>query len=394
VCGVVLWLLLLRELCVCVVYIYNIYLYDLLYCPHVKVYTVGAYAPVCFEAIVMEVITRTRTKKLKASDAMWQRLQERINADGSSCGCINIPPAEMLCVFKCNKPGGILMQCKHNCSNKTHLRCARNRGLSVNPNSEIEFECPKHMKNPLFCVCQTPYDEFREMICCERCNEWYHLECLREKGENVDDVDRYHCAGCAKIEDITSLRHRNESKELLSFSVIRATELITMLLEFESSVCSAIDMLDADDEVSKKLTPEDVERGLESYYTDNYNKVIENCLNHHCLDVYGLKDLLDEWQSRLTACEKSTNDAKVSLDESCDRIVRILKNVLDNCGASLNTQSLLPSEEAYTIINKTYDAAFNLVPPPPDLDQYKLFESSVEWIAEIHQVWAIFTTTS
>ncbi|KAH9301679.1 hypothetical protein KI387_013262, partial [Taxus chinensis] len=34
------------------------------------------------------------------------------------------------------------------------------------------------VRSVLYCICRKPYDEERAMIACDRCNEWYHFDCL------------------------------------------------------------------------------------------------------------------------------------------------------------------------------------------------------------------------
>ncbi|PFH54515.1 hypothetical protein AMATHDRAFT_44374 [Amanita thiersii Skay4041] len=48
----------------------------------------------------------------------------------------------------------------------------------------------------LYCVCKTKYDEDRFMIACDRCDEWYHTQCVDMSDLVVDLVDQFFCPIC------------------------------------------------------------------------------------------------------------------------------------------------------------------------------------------------------
>ncbi|CAO3597535.1 unnamed protein product [Absidia cylindrospora] len=50
----------------------------------------------------------------------------------------------------------------------------------------------------LYCLCRKPYDESQFMIACDRCEEWFHGECIDIDEKQAEFVDSYFCAGCAK----------------------------------------------------------------------------------------------------------------------------------------------------------------------------------------------------
>lgn len=48
----------------------------------------------------------------------------------------------------------------------------------------------------LYCSCSMPYDPDRGMIQCDRCNKWYHFDCVGIKNsENVSDL-AWKCTTC------------------------------------------------------------------------------------------------------------------------------------------------------------------------------------------------------
>ncbi|KAG6911934.1 hypothetical protein DXG01_000181 [Tephrocybe rancida] len=48
----------------------------------------------------------------------------------------------------------------------------------------------------LYCVCKTTYDEDRFMIACDRCDDWYHTQCVNMPDLEVDLVDQFICPPC------------------------------------------------------------------------------------------------------------------------------------------------------------------------------------------------------
>ncbi|KAL5534210.1 hypothetical protein ACEPAG_672 [Sanghuangporus baumii] len=51
-------------------------------------------------------------------------------------------------------------------------------------------------KDKLYCICRTQYDEDRVMIACDRCDEWYHTQCVNMPDLLVDLVDQFICSKC------------------------------------------------------------------------------------------------------------------------------------------------------------------------------------------------------
>ncbi|KAF5375051.1 hypothetical protein D9758_000245 [Tetrapyrgos nigripes] len=51
-------------------------------------------------------------------------------------------------------------------------------------------------KDKLYCVCKTKYDEDRSMIACDKCDEWYHTQCVDIPDHQVDLIDQFFCPPC------------------------------------------------------------------------------------------------------------------------------------------------------------------------------------------------------
>ncbi|KLO14429.1 hypothetical protein SCHPADRAFT_939500 [Schizopora paradoxa] len=93
---------------------------------------------------------------------------------------------------------------------------SRSRSHSVMPRASVDPE-PEKDKTPkideerakddeeagdeddkLYCICRTRYDEDRVMIACDRCDEWYHTQCVKMPDLHVDLVDQFICPTCVK----------------------------------------------------------------------------------------------------------------------------------------------------------------------------------------------------
>ncbi|OAX42372.1 hypothetical protein K503DRAFT_683444, partial [Rhizopogon vinicolor AM-OR11-026] len=77
---------------------------------------------------------------------------------------------------------------------------SRSRSASVMPVETKEEpdadEDSDREDDKLYCVCKTRYDEDRVMIACDRCDEWYHTQCVNMPDLEVDLVDQFICPLC------------------------------------------------------------------------------------------------------------------------------------------------------------------------------------------------------
>ncbi|KAG0944276.1 hypothetical protein G6F26_004969 [Rhizopus arrhizus] len=55
------------------------------------------------------------------------------------------------------------------------------------------------LDSKLYCVCRQPYDATRFMIACDRCDDWFHGECISIKEVESEFVDLYFCSNCSKV---------------------------------------------------------------------------------------------------------------------------------------------------------------------------------------------------
>ncbi|KAI8370625.1 uncharacterized protein BYT42DRAFT_647849 [Radiomyces spectabilis] len=71
------------------------------------------------------------------------------------------------------------------------------------PPSSFPRPCPplsnRAINNTLYCICRKPYDIPRFMIACDRCDQWFHGECIGISEKQGEFIDLYFCSGCAKV---------------------------------------------------------------------------------------------------------------------------------------------------------------------------------------------------
>nr|VWO96782.1 N/A [Ganoderma boninense] len=63
---------------------------------------------------------------------------------------------------------------------------------------EEEESGDEAVDDKLYCICKTNYDEDKVMIACDRCDEWYHTQCLDMDDLEVDLIDQFVCPLCIK----------------------------------------------------------------------------------------------------------------------------------------------------------------------------------------------------
>nr|CDS26636.1 fetal alzheimer antigen falz [Hymenolepis microstoma] len=90
------------------------------------------------------------------------------------------------------------------CQDWFHFTC-----VGLNPDTPPEeigesWLCPEcrkaeaQTKDEVYCVCRTPYNPSRVYIACDRCDEWYHPECVNMKPEDAASLEgSYICPSCS-----------------------------------------------------------------------------------------------------------------------------------------------------------------------------------------------------
>jgi hypothetical protein len=68
---------------------------------------------------------------------------------------------------------------------------------NINNNSN-NMPRPSSSDNTLYCICKRPYDAPRFMIACDKCDQWFHGECIGISEKQGEFIDLYFCENCAK----------------------------------------------------------------------------------------------------------------------------------------------------------------------------------------------------
>ncbi|KAH9489885.1 hypothetical protein Btru_044495 [Bulinus truncatus] len=90
------------------------------------------------------------------------------------------------------------------CSNWFHGACvniSEDRAKFID--SYICEDCRKqqeHISEELYCLCQTPYDENQFYIGCDRCQDWFHGDCVGISKHEADSIEVYVCPNCQNQE--------------------------------------------------------------------------------------------------------------------------------------------------------------------------------------------------
>ncbi|GLB36191.1 putative PHD-finger [Lyophyllum shimeji] len=79
-------------------------------------------------------------------------------------------------------------------------------GGETKAEKQEEEEESEQEDDKLYCVCKTKYDEDRCMIACDRCDDWYHTQCVNMPELEVDLVDQFFCPPCIEKNPHLSLR--------------------------------------------------------------------------------------------------------------------------------------------------------------------------------------------
>ncbi|RCH84881.1 hypothetical protein CU098_003424 [Rhizopus stolonifer] len=56
-----------------------------------------------------------------------------------------------------------------------------------------------HVDGKKYCVCQTCYDATKFMIACDRCDDWFHGECIGIDEKESEFIDLYFCDTCWQV---------------------------------------------------------------------------------------------------------------------------------------------------------------------------------------------------
>jgi hypothetical protein len=197
--------------------------------------------------------------------------------------------------------GGVLMKCLHDrCKREFHVDCAFHQGgLSLDEvNGNLSYQCTTHFKPVLFCICREKYDEFRAMICCDQCIEWYHCSCVGLQEEDAYNLEQYQCQSCSNLLEQNkpipeNLKEKNLDKEKLSSCHQTANKAVGHLVELAGTICPLIDLMNSGSRTKYPL--DKVKEALDFLANDSK----DNDPNQE-IERFGTEDLVASWQKKLS----------------------------------------------------------------------------------------------
>jgi len=65
-------------------------------------------------------------------------------------------------------------------------------------------------KEPVYCICQRPYDNRSFMLCCTSCKDWYHGSCLGLTWQEAKKRKPFICPKCQDKSKATNSPRRNK----------------------------------------------------------------------------------------------------------------------------------------------------------------------------------------
>jgi len=58
----------------------------------------------------------------------------------------------------------------------------------------------------LYCLCRQPFDGDTFMLACDRCEEWYHGDCVGVSEEQADEIGDWVCSACLTTPTVVSIK--------------------------------------------------------------------------------------------------------------------------------------------------------------------------------------------
>ncbi|XP_053392915.1 nucleosome-remodeling factor subunit BPTF-like [Mercenaria mercenaria] len=116
------------------------------------------------------------------------------------------------------------------CSNWYHGECVN---ISEQQSKYIDAfvcdDCKKQQETAteeLYCLCKTPYDESRFYVGCDRCQDWFHCECVGITQKEADDLDSYICPNCQRSDqqDPINLKELTDRDYDLLYRLLRSLQ--------------------------------------------------------------------------------------------------------------------------------------------------------------------------
>ncbi|KAL9959895.1 hypothetical protein ACROYT_G033268 [Oculina patagonica] len=79
--------------------------------------------------------------------------------------------------------------------------------LATQEKAEAAKEEKSKKEDTIYCVCRTS-DTSRFMICCDKCDEWFHGECIGITKLEAKEIKQYYCRPCLEINPDLCIKYR------------------------------------------------------------------------------------------------------------------------------------------------------------------------------------------
>lgn len=291
------------------------------------------------------------------SDKLWRCVLSHVSANKNNQEqnlAWHIADEEKVECIQCSEPGGPVVKCVvDRCKREYHMGCAFERGgfyLEDDESNTLTFYCEFHHKPPLFCICQKPYDLSAEMVCCDECVEWFHIECIGVSKREVARLENYVCSSCSKIKSEGKQtppqeRERNLTKEKRSQLQQDANKRFRLLVEVCDMIAPLIDQLEGLAKTDFSLSV--ISEAFKYLSSDQYECVpaddpdaTDRLLTKSGTapelipdSLFGAESLIRDWRLRLRQASADFIDWKISV-----------KALLARSTQDLATCTLLPSQ--------------------------------------------------
>lgn len=178
-------------------------------------------------------VKRERRVKVELPDTHVPSPSSQENEDKCFCG-------------KAYNPKKQYLQCVV-CSHHHHLRClqlsekkARKMVSTWVCHSCQDTKKEEETETELYCLCQTPYDDSKFYVGCDKCEGWYHPKCVNITQEEAETVAEYICPLCMgvskKEEEEEGMEGGSSQREETSHSYSRHKRTTSMSTTFSASL--------------------------------------------------------------------------------------------------------------------------------------------------------------
>ena len=125
-----------------------------------------------------------------------QRLAVQQQQGVSDCGLFAVAYAMEVCAG--SNPEHVQFD---QCRMRNHLyNCLRHGTITAFPKVQSSEYLPRptpSVKNiKVYCLCRMPDDYDNQMVCCDQCDEWFHLSCLNLRSRDVNKNKEWKCNEC------------------------------------------------------------------------------------------------------------------------------------------------------------------------------------------------------